>query len=623
MLLALVLLPSCHEGLSNPDEAALAIYFVPSGAERQSHEVRATETGEDAANENKVEQVAVTFLNQDGSHDWTPTAAEYTLASGVVTIRKPLLAQHLTNGTTYRILLFANLPSSIDISGKSQSELAQLVHTFADLKTASNGTQARASLPMWGEVTAYQHSAQPTTLGAVQLQRHFAKIRVKVYSQRGFIQQHLPSEDGFWGVPQVKLLRGNCRATLLPTPQIPSESFDSPSAITLLQKGSDSDGPFVTHQLPLYSTPIQWSGASQQRASLNAPHILIALPLYMGGTPASATHADATWYYYTTPVVDPDMEQALKGNHLYELLVNIDAPGSTEAQAPVPITGQVQVKPWESEGPIEVDLQDAADYFHIAPAVAELYGTEFRFKYTSSKPVDASVVQRVDQEYTTFKAVSGDPIPHPEMDYKGAEITLDTAKGELIFRHPLPENNAPHKYTIYLKTTWMSEPRKVVLTQYPALVVRGVQSQDGGSPNPTLFIFRFPQSQPPKDTSIDYKLGYPDAANPSADDARIVSPHFMVASYANGDKGVSPINSYEKARAFCENYVERAEGVTYTNWRLPTRAELEIMNAITRKSDGITSGEQIILNRNTNQYWALDGSHPGPGNRVRPVHDLK
>lgn len=623
-----LLLFACHQGQEvDPSVNGLRITFAPTGARPADDQLRATELGEERANENAVQQVAVTFLKSDGSHAWTPAAGDCILSDNAVTIRKRAL-QALSVGETYQIWLFANLPTGTDLSGKSLTELKALQLDFVELPN-ENGVTLRQGIPMWGKVDSYSHMLDATTLGHVELKRLFAKIRVKVFSKDGFIPSRTPKEDGFWGVPQVQLLGTNLQANILPTLPSPIKKMDLSHWVPLSRQSSQTvageganELSYCTHQVPIYSTPMEWA-----EEMLYTPKVIIKIPLYMGNTPNQAEQSDAIWHYYTVPLVRSDADQGLKGNFLYDLLVNIDTSGSTEEQRPRTIQGTLEEQLWQGDHNLDVDLAHQAEYLHLSPAEAEMYSTEYRIKYLSSKPIGRTVIQSVTQEYTTYKRGTGEPIPNKQDITSTVDIQLDSDKHEIIFKRELPKNNAPYKYTISIKAPWMAEARKVTLTQYPAIVVRGIQSRDvvntATSPNPTLFVFRFPHSKVSADvSSIDYKLGYPNITNPSEADARIVSPHFIVASFAKGDKSGATWNTYEKAKKFCEEYSETTtEGITYTNWRLPTRAELEIMNAVTSKSSGITNGESIILHSNTGNYRSLD--EPQRGGRVRPVRDLK
>ena len=109
-------------------------------------------------------------------------------------------------------------------------------------------------------------------------------------------------------------------------------------------------------------------------------------------------------------------------------------------------------------------------------------------------------------------------------------------------------------------------------------------------------------------TSDDYVLGKPeiDANGYTATDennARTVSPSFIIASQLGTLKSYDSINNYEQAQIHCKNYVEtyiknddgdnsleedRGESVVHLDgWRLPTREEIKIIALHQTTSDAM------------------------------------
>lgn len=158
--------------------------------------------------------------------------------------------------------------------------------------------------------------------------------------------------------------------------------------------------------------------------------------------------------------------------------------------------------------------------------------------------------------------------------------------------------------------------------------------------------------------SLDYKLGYPqrDANGYTSDisgNERIVSPSFMIASQlGNSDRtdgsGNSTIvpedgsesfeNQMNDAKKHCANYVEATNVVfngeipdydspdirRYSDWRLPTRAELEVI--VTYQDIGHSAIDEVL---NSEYYWCSDGyfqntteKTTNAGIRIRCVRDV-
>lgn len=111
-------------------------------------------------------------------------------------------------------------------------------------------------------------------------------------------------------------------------------------------------------------------------------------------------------------------------------------------------------------------------------------------------------------------------------------------------------------------------------------------------------------------TSSEYTLGIPrlDAqgyTEGSAANNVIVSPSFMLASQLGA---LTNTVSFEQARNHCLQYVEtykdeNGKAVHLNDWRLPTRAELEIIIKYQYSSDAM---DEVIRRRG---YWCADGKY--------------
>lgn len=122
-------------------------------------------------------------------------------------------------------------------------------------------------------------------------------------------------------------------------------------------------------------------------------------------------------------------------------------------------------------------------------------------------------------------------------------------------------------------------------------------------------------------TSDKYTIGNPRqirdettgllVTDPGTDNAELVSPSFMIASSLGGFMlGAGNLtldnsaNSLRVAREHCANYVEVThDGTIYDDWRLPTRAELEIIMNFQGKEDE----DAIDYLLNAKYYYSANG----------------
>ena len=130
-------------------------------------------------------------------------------------------------------------------------------------------------------------------------------------------------------------------------------------------------------------------------------------------------------------------------------------------------------------------------------------------------------------------------------------------------------------------------------------------------------------------TSGEYTLGRPritdGKTDPNIDNAEVVSPSFMIASQLGA---VLAASSVEMAASHCEQYVEVDEnGNVYDNWRLPTKAEVEIIYKF-QYPDGDADAAAMDEVMSGDRYWSASGLVNNPHFRnhtdyaIRCVRDV-
>lgn len=140
-------------------------------------------------------------------------------------------------------------------------------------------------------------------------------------------------------------------------------------------------------------------------------------------------------------------------------------------------------------------------------------------------------------------------------------------------------------------------------------------------------------------SSGDYTLGRPRITNgytdPGADNAKLVSPSFMIASRLgfvnNNEGGVNWSQNYalEVARKHCNEYVEvykdeNGNRVILDDWRLPTTAELNIIMRFQGKSSEDADAIDYLLN--AEYYWSAservyNEKETSSGTSIRCIRD--
>lgn len=120
-------------------------------------------------------------------------------------------------------------------------------------------------------------------------------------------------------------------------------------------------------------------------------------------------------------------------------------------------------------------------------------------------------------------------------------------------------------------------------------------------------------------SSGDYTVGRPKITengitDPGTDNAELVSPSFMIASQLGA---VFEISSVEMAASHCKQYVEvsKEDGAVYDDWRLPTKAELEIIIKFQYKTNAAM--DEVLAGKH---YYSASGivDNPQGSNNQNP-----
>lgn len=116
-----------------------------------------------------------------------------------------------------------------------------------------------------------------------------------------------------------------------------------------------------------------------------------------------------------------------------------------------------------------------------------------------------------------------------------------------------------------------------------------------------MYVVQITSTQQDK---TDYKIGHVTNIDPNTklSQENVVSPAFMLASQLGT---VLPFSYGVNASKHCDKYVEvNMDGKKYTDWRLPTAAEIGIICKYqNNKSQNVMS--EVLR---AYSYWALDGS---------------
>ena len=604
--------------------------------------LRATEPGVDALNENKIESLQILFY-RSGALYWSISPAPST--DGNYSIPIPEDKQGGFDGnSTYDIYVVTNLTFT---APKQESELARIAvsESVAELPNAKFVMQGKTSK----EINL--GTPEGKQLGAVELRRVASKLRITPTVQiTGY-------ELG--GDIQVKFVGATDRGYLMA-----EESADGATLISYDYRVTQDQQPQL-----FYSYYSNWSSDPDQ-----APYYLLTVPLKKEGETTVVNN------YYRVALTPA--EPHFTANKLYDLTLGIRKLGSTTPEEPVSITGTLSILPWTLCDD-QYDLP-AANYLEVSEREAHIYNVETHtISYESSKkPVKTQIVE---VSFSYVNGATGEAITKAIPTSSDQYPTVTVVGNQIEIQSKLPINNIPKKIRFKVSNGIKELDKEVTVYQYPSLFITNTQGTKSSlRPNGRLAdglnnkaIYRITVQNPPEGVILgfpprettDFWPGYWNGSRwilnggnkisklttkRDAETARMVSPSFELASqlgatekwsyleygWTEGGSWFNPTWSRtnkigadeETALCDCALYTETrivdGQEVTLDDWRLPTEAEIELIDQL--QNDPNSAVNSIMTGR---YYWSakdnaairLQGGSKGSTTRAftRCVRDVK
>lgn len=552
--------------------------------------------GEDRLNENLIASLDV-LIYEEGQESCTfyqhivPTETQ-TGSEDYTTI---LNAEQkmFTQGVTYRTYVIANYPDQIPESGLTLSALKSLRVSGLD------PDKIQDSFVMDGYSDGVLNDGQISNKEIpVSLIRLAAKIRVATTYTNGFAASsgHIISK---------RLMRYATNSPVLESdePFVP-ELKDMENFTDIVSRGGKD-------RIAVYSYPNDWNDNLQ-----NETYLIMNIP---------AKGPDGKEYaqnYYKVPVnfrlpadnpADPTPDQEarqkalykLQRNHLYDITILIDKPGSTVPESAVLVSANYAIKNWSSKDVLVT--VEGFNFIYVDQTIISMPNrTTFTTTFQSSTP---------DVEITDI-TVDGKAITNGS---EGVEITCSQGvkSGKIEINSSLPIHFVG-KEIIFTVKNGAGLTQQVVANQYPALYISSDISADepGGSQGQDnnkmyvigSFVADFSTLPDPDEFDEDFEgnythyapnpelgrehaeylrnnavFGYPltdgdGATLDTEENNRRVSPRLMLAS----QYGTTTADSYNKSMDKCRKYVENdaTTNETYSDWRMPTLAEVYLIDVL-------------------------------------------
>lgn len=571
LMCSIILLLSCSEEHEfdryKEDNGSIVLKMKP---DHPSLNARATEPGNDALNENKVENIHVFFFPQNAADNQVCIQYEYFTGlsfQGTGTFEKELTTSRtlFATGVTYDIYTIANLPANVSIPSTITLGSIKSLHTLTPI--TSNGTQSNFVMDAKSSAILNPTAVTPIVYVDMPLKRAVSKIRVNF---------SLAPTAGVSAatVAQVSLRHFAKSGSLLD---------GNPYALTT----SDySDSPYVTATpsttFTFYCYENNWG-----TAGANETYLMVNLPY--------SSHLSN---YYRIPInkyANNPQTGRIERNMIYDVMAYIDNNGTDSEIGTVAINSNCTITNWTTN---EIVLQTInqhylgiSEYKIVMPNIST-----FTLNYVSDLPISITNVTATCTQYSSTGASSN--VTYVSGQPQFPVFTVNSAASTITINSAIPINYVPKNMT-FTVTNNQGLSLNATIVQYPARYVTARMSTGNIKPEwfqggTNLNLFTVNTLVPSSDGS--YTLGDPTNGFSKTDSTAIgnkmVSPRFIIAS----QYGVYTREVYSVAQTRCFLY---GEDIYRSGWRMPTKAEIELINKI---QDDPNSAVKALLTGDA--YWS-------------------
>lgn len=576
--------------LEGERDTGKTIHFI---VQTDAGETKATESGDGALNENKIQTIDVLFYNGE-TQVFYPSNTQVSIdaVTNKVTIRIPSSSLFLFNNTTnYKMVVLANLNlTPRALNGMTYTQMRQTVSNA----NFTGSLHPQTNFLMDGTVNTVLSFNSPI-LPTVSLSRAAVKIRTSINQAQAV---------GYTPVSaKVKLMNYIDKTSL--TSELPYNSTIADFKSTIYR---DLAIPGVTNisTNPFYTFESDWSFARQKE-----PYLIVEM-IWKNNT----TLVEEP-YYYKVPfnyLNSPDLSSGLSfkllRNTIYDIGLNINGLGSKKPEEPRSIQSNFTIINWKDKTVLASFIK--FDYMFVHELSVKMYNINTRsIGYTSNLPIEILNIKASCEEYDTSgnKTIRN----YTSTDPQFPRITVDAINSKIDITSSIPINYVPKTITFSVRTIGSTViTQAVTIIQYPPIYVTALWSTDtkagstdsvtsnnpnGASGQQNFNLFKITTVVPTDDVN---KVGDPRQYSGSTmttrtdvDGNNICSPQFVIAS----QRGITSEYTYSVAQNRCKQYQE----LPYVRgkWRIPTKAEIMLFEAI--QDDPNSAVKRLLIGQ---RYWS-------------------
>lgn len=621
---------------------------------------RATEAGNDALNENIISQAQLLIFNSDGkrtadgyrSFEFTDDKTEAVIATGDWKNDARLFDKgpdemydiyvvanaHGGSTSLHEVMTLDGLLNAVD----EDADVWKM--EYADIASEPKYTGKHFAMSGVSRSFAPNSKDDECTI-SVQMERLAAKVEVNITFSNEFNKKFTPT--GFYSSLRNYATRGLWRSdkevNLKNTDRgIAGNRADDPM-VAALEKNSEAG----TAKLVLYTYPTNWGGDVLQET-----FVLLNMPGYYTEEGAASGELKESNYYKIPVRLGDVTAHQLNRNTIYRVNVTIDRMGQPQVDKPVELKPAYEVIPWTT---VTIDVDGGnLNYLELLKEEIIMKNIDESLEqyFTSSSPVTASITE----VYYYDKYGAKQTILESNYLRYGISASPESGNfGNLTIKSNIPTNNGIR----YIKVTVTNEQglsKEFTVKQYPLEYIvtvpgwysyrtdfgstyevkgnrkvsddyfsskvyyEGDRRNDEGiytyywgknASNPSLGTYQTGKHNNNMyfvritKTSDKYVLSVPAMdedgyTESSPENNKLVAPAFMIASQL----GTVYPQRFNDAKEHCKQYAEKSlDGQVYEDWRLPTEAELLIIDYYQGDDNSVI--DRVLAG---DKYWAASGN---------------
>ena len=531
-------------------------------------ESRATEAGDDLLNENKITNIHVFFFPQNAADNQQCLKYEFSTGlsfQGTGIFQKTLSTSQtfFSPGTSYDIYVIANLPADVTIPANPTLSTLKSLHTL----TPVTATALQNSFIMDSKITAVLNPTQqvPVLNVSIPLKRAVSKIRVRFSLSPALASATIAQVSLRHFAKQGALLANNPYA-------LATADYDNSSYVT--------GTPATTFTFYCYENNWGTTSANETYLMVNLPYGTLSSNYYRIAVNKYANNAETG---------------RIARNMIYDVMVYLDNSGSANETGTAAINGNCTIIDWTSKQVVLKTISQhylgINEYNIVMPNIST-----YTLKYAADLPVSITNITATCTQYNSSGTPSNITYTSGQSQYP--VFTINSATSTITISSTIPINYVPKNIT-FTVTNNQGLSLNITVVQYPVRYVTARVSTGNikpewntGGTNLNLFTVN---TLVPSSTG-SYTLGDPTngyaKTDSTANGNKMVSPRFIIAS----QYGIYSRVTYPVAQTRCLLY---GEDIYRSGWRMPTKAEIELINSI---QDDPNSAVKGLLTGDA--YWS-------------------